>query len=73
MHIDWSARRNGQRIGRTELGWLLAAACRRGPTGIMLHHALIGPDERPQVERLLALLAEHGNARCVSLRTLIAG
>ena len=42
VHVDWSVRRKGQRIARPELGRLLAAACRHGPTGFMLHHALLG-------------------------------
>ena len=46
VHVDWSARRKGQRVGRVQVGALLAAACRRGPTGVMLHHALLGREER---------------------------
>ena len=71
VRVDWSARRTGQR--RSEVGRLLAAACRRGPTGVMLHHALLGREERGDVERLLSLLAGHENARCVPLRSFVAG
>ena len=73
VHVDWSARRKGHRIGRSEVGLLLAAACRRGPTGVMLHHALLGREEREDVERLLALLAARENARCVPLSSLVTG
>jgi hypothetical protein len=73
VQVDWSARRKGQRIGRREVGRLLAAACRSRPTGVMLHHALVGREERADVERLLALLEAHENARCVPLSSLVAG
>jgi hypothetical protein len=73
VHVDWSARRNGQRIGRAEVGGLLAAACRRGPTGVMLHHALLGRREREDVEELLVLITAHENACCVPLSSLAAG
>jgi hypothetical protein len=72
VHVDWSRQRDGRRIGRPELGRSLAAACRRGPTGVMLHHALVGREERQDLERLLALLAAHDNARCVPLGSLVA-
>jgi predicted deacetylase len=71
VHVDWSSRR--RRIPRREVGELLAAAARdRGSAGVMFHHALIGPDERESIGRLLALLASHGNARCVPLSSLVA-
>jgi hypothetical protein len=63
VHVDWSSRRKGE---------LLAAAAREhGAAGVMLHHALIDADERKHVERLLALLASHGSARCVLLGSLV--
>jgi UDP-glucuronate 4-epimerase len=71
VNVDWSARSRGQRIGRSEAARRLAAACRRGPTGVMLHHALMGREERSDVERLLELLAAHENARCVPLGSLV--
>ena len=37
----------------------------------MLHHALLGREEREDVERLLALLAAHENAHCVPLSSLV--
>jgi peptidoglycan/xylan/chitin deacetylase (PgdA/CDA1 family) len=69
VQVDWSGRGNGRR----EVGRSLAAACRPGPTGIMLHHALVDYEERKNVERLLALLAAHENARCVPLSSLGTG
>jgi predicted deacetylase len=72
VHVDWSARRNGRRIGRAEVGERLASACRRGATGVMLHHALLGPEERADVAQLLALLTAHENARCIPLSSLAA-
>ena len=65
VHIDW------QRTGRQDIGRLLETASRRGPTGIMLHHALLGRHELDDVARLLALLAAHENARCVGLSRLV--
>ena len=74
VDIDWSPRRNGRRITRGAIGDQLAAAARKGSsTGVMFHHALLGPREREDVERLLALLASHGNARCVPLSSPVAG
>jgi hypothetical protein len=68
VHVDWSPRRP---IARTELGERLATAARnRESTGVMLHHALIDVDGRRTVERLLALLAGHANARCIPLSSL---
>jgi len=72
VHVDWSARRKGHRVREAEVGRQLAAACRRGPTGVMLHHALLGRSERADVERLLALLTGHENARCTPLSSLVA-
>jgi Uncharacterized protein conserved in bacteria (DUF2334) len=65
IHVDWSARR------KDPLGLRLAAACREGATGVMLHHALLGRDELADVARLLNLLSGHENARCVPLGSLV--
>jgi hypothetical protein len=71
VHVDWSARRQGRRVTCVTIGERLAmAACERSSVGVMLHHALLGPRGREDVERLLALLASHGNARCVALSSL---
>ena len=70
VHVDWSARRKGRRLGRSKVGRMLAAASRRGPTGVMLHHALVGREGLGDLERLLELLAAHDNARCVPLCSL---
>jgi Polysaccharide deacetylase len=72
VQVDWSARRKGRRPSKAEAGRRLADACQRGPTGVMLHHALLGRDERGEVERLLALLAGHENARCTTMSSLVA-
>jgi hypothetical protein len=37
----------------------------------MLHDALVGPRERPDVERLLELLPAHANTHCVPLSSLV--
>ncbi len=72
VHVDWSARRKGQPLARSDVGLLLAAACRRGPTGVMLHHAVLDRHARNDIERLLELLSEHASARCVPLGSLVA-
>jgi len=70
LHVDWSARRKGRCLGRSEVGALLAAASRCGPTGVMLHHALVGREGLAELEQFLALLSAHDNACCVPLRSL---
>jgi peptidoglycan/xylan/chitin deacetylase (PgdA/CDA1 family) len=72
VQVDWSARRKGMPVGRQEVGRRLGDACRRGPTGVMLHHALLGREKRADIERLLALLAGHENARCTPMSSLVA-
>jgi hypothetical protein len=63
VHVDWC---------RPEVGGQLAAAARERTTvGVMLHHELVGPDEREAVGRLLALLSSHENAHCVPLGCLV--
>jgi peptidoglycan/xylan/chitin deacetylase (PgdA/CDA1 family) len=57
VHVDWA-----RPLAADSL-----AGCGQEPTGIMLHHALLDADERRRLERLLALLASHENARCVSI------
>jgi peptidoglycan/xylan/chitin deacetylase (PgdA/CDA1 family) len=58
VSVDWA---------RPVTGEAIADRCRTGPTGVMLHHALIGSEERRRLERLLTLLAAHENAHCVLL------
>ena len=66
VHVDWS-RPRGPR------GELLAAVIREHRTaGVMLHHADVGPDDRENIEQLLALVTSHQNACCVSLGSLLA-
>jgi peptidoglycan/xylan/chitin deacetylase (PgdA/CDA1 family) len=62
VHVDWSS--------RTELGRVLAAS-REGPTGVMLHHALLDAPERADVAALIGLLASHEHARCVALSEVL--
>ena len=65
VQIDWS-RPRGPR------GELLAAVTREDRTvGVMLHHADLGPDDRENIEQLLALVTSHQNACCVSLGSLL--
>jgi hypothetical protein len=71
VDVDWSRRRNGTRPDREDIGRRLAASAQRGPTGVMLHHALLDRRERKDVEELLGLLAGHENAGCVALGTLV--
>jgi peptidoglycan/xylan/chitin deacetylase (PgdA/CDA1 family) len=63
VQVDWA---------RPDVPARLAAAARASePVGVMLHHALLGSDERARLESLLALLAEHPNARCVPMASLL--
>ena len=41
------------------------------PVGVMLHHALVGPEERRSISMLLALLAAQRNVRCVHMDELL--
>lgn len=68
VHVDWSAPRRAVDPER-----VLAAVRRREPIGIMLHHALLGRQERGEVERLLALLVVHENAHCIPMSSLVDG
>jgi peptidoglycan/xylan/chitin deacetylase (PgdA/CDA1 family) len=71
--VDWLAQRTGRRASLPEVGERLAAAARaEGRVGVMLHHALMGPDERAAVEALLGLLASDANASCRSMASLVA-
>jgi peptidoglycan/xylan/chitin deacetylase (PgdA/CDA1 family) len=63
VHVDWARLDAGDRFA--------SALRRRGPVGIMLHHALIDSAERDRLDRLLWLLTSHERAECVSLGSLI--
>ena len=70
--FDWFARRKSVRLGRSELGKLLATAATNSaaPVGVMFHHAQMDAAELGYAADLLALLAEHANARCCLMSQL---
>jgi hypothetical protein len=71
--VDWFARRSGVRLAPRELGLLLAQAFTNGgPVGLMLHHAVTGPDDFHRIEQLLALLAGHPRVRTCPMMALLA-
>jgi hypothetical protein len=63
VNVDWCRPEGG--------GQLAAEASARTTVGVMLHHELLGPDEREAVGRLLELVSSHENARCVPLASLV--
>jgi hypothetical protein len=72
VSVDWLAQRKGTRVSLREVGERLAAAARAdGRVGVMLHHSLMGPDEREAVEALLALVAADFTADCRSMASLV--
>jgi peptidoglycan/xylan/chitin deacetylase (PgdA/CDA1 family) len=74
VNVDWSAKtKDGGRIGLQELGDRLAAAAAAAPepTGVMLHHALMGGRERDALAALLELLAAHEHADCRPMASLL--
>jgi predicted deacetylase len=73
VSVDWFAHRKGVRLARSELGDLLGAACEADePLGLMLHHAVMGHDERGALAELLDLLAGHPRALARPMAALIA-
>jgi hypothetical protein len=73
IHIDWFAHRKRVRLSRAEFGEMLASAMKvPGPVGIMFHHAVMDHEERRAAGELLALIADHDNARTHSMLTLVA-
>jgi hypothetical protein len=65
IHVDWFARRKGERLSRAAVAERMAADITRGaaPLGVMLHHALMNARERASAGELLGLLAEHPMVR----------
>ena len=65
IHVDWFARRKGERLSRTAVAERMAAAITRGatPLGVMLHHAIMDERERASAGELLDLLADHPMVR----------
>jgi hypothetical protein len=61
--------RAGARPGLAELASRIARATSGpAPVGIMLHHAVMDEPSLSAVDALLALLANHRNARCARMR-----
>ena len=70
--VDWFKKRRGQRLGRGEIGLLLARAVASGdPVGVMLHHEPMDSTERDALCALLSLLAIHTAADCVRMNCLL--
>jgi peptidoglycan/xylan/chitin deacetylase (PgdA/CDA1 family) len=65
IHVDWFARRKGERLSRAAVAERMAADITRGaaPLGVMLHHAVMDERERASAGELLALLADHPMVR----------
>jgi peptidoglycan/xylan/chitin deacetylase (PgdA/CDA1 family) len=65
IHVDWFARRKGERLSRAAVAERMAADITRGaaPLGVMLHHTLMNERERASAGELLGLLAEHPMVR----------
>jgi predicted deacetylase len=61
VHVDWARPDRRERL----------AEASNGAVGVMLHHELIGATELEGIERLLALVASHPQARCVPMRSLL--
>jgi len=69
--IDWFAHRKGVRLSKPDFGQLVAAAIRRrGPVGIMFHHAVMDEAERAATGALLALISQHPMAVPTLMRSL---
>jgi hypothetical protein len=72
VRVDWFAKRKGSRLSLNEVGVLIADAVKQSsPIGIMFHHAVMDAGERQAAGELLALLAEHIQARCELMQTAI--
>src|SRR5262249_11886833 len=74
IEIDWFVHNKKVRLGRGEWGSLLAAKLgNRASVGIMLHHAVMDAEEMQAVSKLLALLATHAKAECLTMHALAPG
>jgi len=68
--VDWCGRR-GARRGCAGLGMSIAAAAVVGsPVGIMLHHAVMTPEDFSLVGELLTVISSHPSARATELSSL---
>jgi len=65
IHVDWFARRRGERLSCAAVAERMAANITRGttPLGVMLHHAVMDERERASAGELLDLLAHHPMVR----------
>ena len=58
--LDWFARKKGVRLDPAALAAMIAGQVSAGgPIGIMLHHAVMEPDDFTRLDQLLSLLATH--------------
>jgi hypothetical protein len=72
VHVDWFAKRKGERLGRDEVGDLLAAAIGAGgPVGVMFHHAEMDAQEMAAASDLLDVLAGHPAVRARRVLDLV--
>jgi hypothetical protein len=71
VSADWLRQRRGVRLTPAQLGETLAAAVRSGePVGVMLHHAVMGAEDRHTVAQLLALLSAKPSVRLTTMSEL---
>ncbi len=71
VNVDWFAKRHGSPVDRVGRGRLLADMARvGGPVGVMLHHELMGEDDRADLAELLVLLSTHAGASTTHLDEL---
>jgi predicted deacetylase len=72
VQVDWFAKRKGERLSRAAVGELLGArASESAPLGLMLHHAVMDPDDLAAVGELLDLVAAHDRTRCLSMAAVL--
>jgi uncharacterized protein DUF2334 len=71
VHVDWFAKRNGERLSYQNLSKQIAeTSVERGRVGIMLHHAVMDEVELARLAQLLALLSTHSKASCLQMKAL---
>ena len=72
VSVDWLRQRQGVRISLSALGeWIARAAQESSVIGIMLHHAVMDPNDLDNLRALLDLLRVHPKAQCRLMRELI--
>src|ERR1051326_633364 len=73
VSIDWFGHRKHVRLTPNEIGDTLGAAVSaRAPVGVMLHHALVGDEEREMIDELLKLLSSRSQVRCRLMRDIVS-